>query len=88
MSIAFDTPPRRGWRVFRCPDCGHWWEEASRDALSPSGDGCPMCYAWVEPSESRLDPSLAVDASFNLTAPLAERVRVIARGRSLGESAL
>lgn len=78
--MAFTLTPRRGWRTFLCDECGHHWEEATRDCLSPSVDTCPICHEWVHPTASRVDESLPVDKSLNLTLPWSERVKVITRG--------
>lgn len=60
---------RQGWRFFRCEDCEAEWRSPSRDARSPSGDGCPECGSWVHPNHYELDESLPVDLWGNLMIP-------------------
>jgi hypothetical protein len=57
---------RRGWRTFFCDECGHRYEAATRDAMSPSGDTCPECNEANFPTEHRIDAELPCDASGNL----------------------
>jgi hypothetical protein len=57
---------RRGWRAFRCDECGHEWEWPSRDRHSPSGEDCPKCHEWVFPHANRPDESLPCDSMGNL----------------------
>jgi hypothetical protein len=57
---------RRGWRSFLCDECGHHYEAATRDAMSPSGDTCPECNEANFPNEYRIDAELPCDASGNL----------------------
>jgi len=66
---------RRGWRSFQCEECGHRWEEATRDYWSPSGVDCPLCQGWTFPSAGAPDLSLPVDSMGNLTLPWGERSR-------------
>jgi hypothetical protein len=64
-----DNPPRlvrRGWRTFRCDACGHHYEAATRDAMSPSGDTCPECSEVNFPCEYRIDADLPCDDYGNL----------------------
>lgn len=57
---------RRGWRTFLCDECGHHYEAATRDAMSPSGDTCPECNEVNFPSEYRIDAELHCDNYGNL----------------------
>ncbi len=79
--MSFVLTPRRGWRTFLCDDCGHHWHEATRDCHSPSGDGCPVCYAWCHVVDAREDASIPVDQSLNVTWPWEQRIMVVAQGR-------
>jgi hypothetical protein len=63
-----------GWRTFRCA-CGLAFEEATRDALSPSLTICPRCNEECFPDAHRLD-DLATHMG-NLTMPWSARVRVL-----------
>lgn len=38
-----------GFRAFRCDDCGHSWQEPSRDCMSSSGEHCEKCSEFVIP---------------------------------------
>lgn len=61
--------PRRGWRHFKCDECGVAWRAPSRDCFSPSGDGCVRCSEWVHPFDCQVDLGLEVDSSGNLINP-------------------
>ncbi len=65
---------RTGWRKFLC-DCGHYFEEATRDRFSPSVTECPLCNSFCYPEGSIADETLPVDLSGNLTSPWSERYR-------------
>lgn len=60
---------RRGWRKFRCDECGHVWEWATRDRLSPSGENCPECGDQCFPYENREDASIPADNMGNIMIP-------------------
>lgn len=69
--------PRRGWRLFTCPECDTAFEEATRDAFSPSSSECPQCNASCYPAGRWLDPDLPADDMGNLTMPWSERVKIL-----------
>lgn len=48
--------PQSGVRRFEC-ECGHAWEEESRDAKSPSLSVCPECNSEVHPHDFELNQS-------------------------------
>lgn len=62
----------RGWRYFKCDDCGTHWRESCRDHATPSGSVCPnyMCdgrlFGGVGPYDSKEDASLETDGHGNL----------------------
>lgn len=58
---------RRGWRRFKCDDCGLAWRSPSRDRFSPSVEACPRCHMDAQPHDSVVDTSLKVDALGNLS---------------------
>lgn len=64
-----NKPVRRGWRHFRCQECGHQWKWPSRDAFSPSGENCPRCHEWIHPHQSEVDATILCDKMGNLTVP-------------------
>lgn len=68
---------RAGWRCFVCPECDTPFEEATRDALSPSSSECPKCNTSSHPAGFWLDDTLERDSMGNLTMPWAQRVRII-----------
>lgn len=70
---------RRGWSFFTCEECGQEWKLSTRDALSPSCDGCTNCYAMVSPHKHELDPGLRVDNMLNLIDPI--QVIILTPGR-------
>lgn len=47
------SAPRYGWRIFHCNECGHTWEETSRDRHSPSMETCSQCDEDVAPHAAR-----------------------------------
>jgi len=57
---------RKGWRSFKCPECGNQWEWPSRDRFSPSGEDCLQCGEWVFPFANREDEALETDDYGNL----------------------
>ena len=64
-----DSPPRlvcRGWRTFRCDECGRHYEVATRDAMSASGDTCPECSDVNFPTGYRIDAEQPCDDYGNL----------------------
>lgn len=60
------APPRHGWRLFSCSECGQVWKEATRDRFSPSKSECSNCGESEQPFGSNADASLKIDASHNL----------------------
>ena len=57
---------RRGWRKFQCFECGHEWQEATRDHQSPSVEICQKRSESCQPVNSSSDESLKVDHLGNL----------------------
>jgi len=66
IGVALPRLVRRGWRTFLCDECGHHYEAATRDAMSPSGDTCPECNEVNFPTEYRIDAELPCDDYGNL----------------------
>ena len=62
---------RRGWRAFKCEQCGLVFALPTRDHASQSVEDCPVCRANIascemQPIRSLPDPELKVDAHGNL----------------------
>lgn len=61
---------RKGWREFKCSECGMHWKIATRDCSSPSMEICPnrKCESQGEPPINNwVDENLSVDEMGNLT---------------------
>ena len=54
---------RAGVRFFECDVCGHEWHEASRDALSPSGEACERCLEHISPVSHVLVDGVTMSAT-------------------------
>ena len=57
---------RKGWRIFRCDECGYDWAEPTRDRFSPSRECCPLCQVLTTPIRSLEDDKLQTDRFGNL----------------------
>lgn len=51
----------RGWRYFRCEECGTSWNYVTRDHSSPSCETCPVCVADVHPFDSEADGNISMN---------------------------